>query len=513
MIDPETGNITLPEQVSEGLGFDDNPPTPYAYPKGSDEDITEFQMPISVSQPRETSFTSEEVLTLVNQQLIALLNPVRNAIDFEPFYLETELRSPMTEGTMKLIHGGECEIPPQAADAMKARLLGYDLHVAFPETTDPNDRSTIRIKLRAKGSEERLVYKIVAPWYVELYCAQPTTSTEITEILQAVCKANAPNHLIFRGEHDLYPSVRSTMARAYNTNSQEALSIIVEDSLTAARQYLPKEQHDDISVSAVIQHMGGRTNLVDFSTESWIALFFACLDARSEQRTDKTGRVYALNMDEANQQMEFHSLANRQSPVQQERWKNQHGVAVIPPNGMIAPNLLTEVARIPSNHKAEVNRFLDNIGISTKTMFNDIGGYIAYEQDMLSVAAVCHITVEYIANGNYVPAFAIAENLVKAREKNYNIGLYLLGLCHATQGRLRQAENCINEFITTRKYQKIPAYVRKNLRTIQRALQKNKQSDYDQAAHRKIRQLRKQICLDIDRNLWTIELGQYTIVD
>ena len=455
---------------------------------------------------------SNETHDLINRQMLALLNPVRNAINFTPFYFETELKEPLTEGSLRFIPGGEGEIPIHAADEMKAKLLEHGIHVEFPESTDQNSHMHIRIKLRMKETQ-RIAYKTVAPWYVELYCSLSSTSAEVAAILRAVTKANESQQLVFRGETELYPSVRSTMARYWNTNSAAALDIMVKSSLQAARRYLPKEQHDDLSVSAVIQHMGGKTNLVDFSSEAWVALFFACLDARKRPILENTGRVYALDMEKNHRQMEFHLLTNRQSPVQQERWKNQHSVAVIPPNGVISPGSLTEVARIPSSRKEEVNQFLDNIQISTRTLFNDIEGYITYEQETTPIAALCHIAMQHIENGAYLAAFAIGESLIQLDRTDQEIGHYILGLCNATQGNLRKAEGYINEYVKIRKNKGVPDYVRQNLRTIQRALQKNKNADYDSAAEQKIRRLRKHLCLDIDENLWSVSFGPFTIVD
>ena len=90
-------------------------------------------------------------------------------------------------------------------------------------------------------------------------------------------------------------------------------------------------------------------------------------------------------------------------------------MVVIPQTGIVPSSSLIEIARVPSEHKEAINQFLNHIGVSTKTMFNDIEGYIRYEQDYVPVAAICHIAVRHIENKEYIPAFAIAESIIKSQ--------------------------------------------------------------------------------------------------
>ena len=454
---------------------------------------------------------SNEVLDFVRQQLPQFLNPIRRVIAPSLYYCETELKEPLAAGEIRFAPAGEIDVPKPAVEVITARLRELNIDVSLPQFTDDNAHMDLRLKLRPK-TERVLSCKFAAPWYVDLYCQSPETPQEIVELLRIASIANETRLFIFRGEPELYGSVRSTLARHWNTDSPEALRILVESSLQAARQYLPNEQHEDLGLSAVIQHMGGKTNLVDFTTEVWVALFFACLDDREPPKKGNTGRVYALDWIKAEHELEVHSLEHQTSQIQRNRWEQQSGVVIIPQTGTVPSTSLTEIARIPSEHKEAVNRFLDNIGVSTKTMFNDIEGYIRYEQDYVPMAALCHIAVRHIGNGEYIPAFAIAESLIQRdRAIDQDTGYYFRGLCHATQGRLRQAERDINEFIRIRNNRRIPDYVHQNLRVVQRALTRNRNADYDAEAGRRIKNLREQLCLEIDESLWSVSFPGYVI--
>ena len=57
----------------------------------------------------------------------------------------------------------------------------------------------------------------------------------------------------------------------------------------AASLNVPQEESDktiDFEILTEIQHYGGKTNLIDFTTDYFIALFFAC-----DGHHDKEGRV------------------------------------------------------------------------------------------------------------------------------------------------------------------------------------------------------------------------------
>ena len=80
---------------------------------------------------------------------------------------------------------------------------------------------------------------------------------------------------VYRGEPECYPVVSSGLYRKCQDSTNEAFDMArVEQEMTEnARQHTTLT--DDDEILAEIQHFGGSTNLIDFTDDYLIALFFA----------------------------------------------------------------------------------------------------------------------------------------------------------------------------------------------------------------------------------------------
>ena len=52
--------------------------------------------------------------------------------------------------------------------------------------------------------------------------------------------------------------------------------VIQESYLRDARRYGGNLYQDDFELASQLQHLGGNTNLIDFTKDCLVALFFAC---------------------------------------------------------------------------------------------------------------------------------------------------------------------------------------------------------------------------------------------
>lgn len=113
-----------------------------------------------------------------------------------------------------------------------------------------------------------------------------------------------------------------------------------------------------------IQHYGGKTNLIDFTTDYLIALFFAC-----DGHHDKDGRVILQETEE------IKDMINRpRNP--QHRVIAQKSVFVHPTEGFIEPHE-KDIVIIPANLKQPLlERLRKYHSVSTETIYNDIYGFI-----------------------------------------------------------------------------------------------------------------------------------------
>lgn len=171
---------------------------------------------------------------------------------------------------------------------------------------------------------------------------------------------------IFRGESKENEQVSSGLFREYHHpwDVEAYQAIEIED----AKRFT--SETDDIAILTEIQHYGGKTNLIDFTTNYYIALFFACDGAYSQD-----GRVIFLNR------------SGEMSPYicdphpKYQRVKAQDSIFVRPPKGFIEVDQYgTRV--VPKHLKNRLLNYLySEHGISRRSIYSDVHGLIKYRND------------------------------------------------------------------------------------------------------------------------------------
>ena len=83
---------------------------------------------------------------------------------------------------------------------------------------------------------------------------------------------------VYRGEPKCYPVVSSGLFRKCPNSSNEAFDIgrVEQEIVDKARPHTALAE--DVEILTQIQHFGGATNLIEFTDDHLIALFFASLD-------------------------------------------------------------------------------------------------------------------------------------------------------------------------------------------------------------------------------------------
>lgn len=112
--------------------------------------------------------------------------------------------------------------------------------------------------------------------------------------------------VFFRGESKLYPTLPPTAFRGISTH--RAVSNAISRTNTAVSQFSkPLKSTGTYAHEALLQHYGLKTTWIDLVDNIWVALWFACHNARSVgpsgehlhferrvPRTDATGKAYVL---------------------------------------------------------------------------------------------------------------------------------------------------------------------------------------------------------------------------
>lgn len=185
----------------------------------------------------------------------------------------------------------------------------------------------------------------------------------LLEKIGEITEQAADDDYIFRGESEEYEKVSSTLYRQYE-DEIEAGRVDIETMQTAmlrdAKQHT--DETDDIEILTQLQQYGGKTNLIDFTTDIHIALFFACNGSPKVggrvilERTRRTRREVARNP--------------------RNRIISQKSVFVRPPKGFIEPES-GKIVLVPRKLKKTILDYLQKYhGISTATIYNDLHGFI-----------------------------------------------------------------------------------------------------------------------------------------
>ena len=198
----------------------------------------------------------------------------------------------------------------------------------------------------------------------------------VLEIIGKIAEKSDSGNYIYRGEPRRHRKVSSSLWRECKRKMRTEvfdIQAIEEPILELAKNYIPEQE--EIEIWAELQHYGGHTNLIDFTTDSHIALFFAC-----DRFFDKPGRVLFLG-EEA--QSENRVKKKPQNP--RNRIIAQKSVFIRPLTGVVEPD---DVIAIPAHLKQPILGYLDkHHGISTETIYNDLHGFIR-NQDIHQIACI-----------------------------------------------------------------------------------------------------------------------------
>ena len=191
---------------------------------------------------------------------------------------------------------------------------------------------------------------------------QDASLDKILEIISLLAQKSAGGRYIFRGEPECYDRVSSSLYRQYRESDTLGfdIEVVQRENIKEARKYT--DETDEFEILTQLQHYGGKTNLIDFTTDYLISLFFAC-----DGRPERDGRIIMLKESGSN-----YTVARPRNPV--NRIIAQKSVFVRPALGFVEPD---HTVTVPSTLKEAVLNYLrTRHGISTETIYNDLLGFI-----------------------------------------------------------------------------------------------------------------------------------------
>ena len=225
----------------------------------------------------------------------------------------------------------------------------------------------------AREAAEAIVKKPEKPTSEELL-------RRVRKIILKIEDKSASGDYIFRGEPECYPKVSSALYRQYEEIpiDESNVEAFQNEMLIAAQEHLPgtttdfetpvRKPDDSFETLTELQHYGGKTNLIDFTTDSRVALFFAC-----DGSPGKKGRVILRKGGHRKDLVE----KPREPSNPLNRVIAQKSIFVRPRRGFVEFDQDKDVVEIPAAIKKPMLEYLHKYhNISAKTIYNDLHGFI-----------------------------------------------------------------------------------------------------------------------------------------
>ena len=198
----------------------------------------------------------------------------------------------------------------------------------------------------------------------------PSDLDDVLEKINEIAKASATGDYIYRGEpahyqeHPYAGSVTGRLYRHYLDIEAEDFDVAdVEMSyLGALHDALDLQGTTNFEVLLTNHHFGDKTNLIAFTTDFLVALFFAC-----ERDTEQPGRVILLR---SQPEVAPKPYAVKELPRTIPHIAAQKSIFVHTLKGFVEPD---SIVNIPAHLKAALLAYLRNQhDISTETIYNEL---------------------------------------------------------------------------------------------------------------------------------------------
>jgi Tfp pilus assembly protein PilF len=236
-------------------------------------------------------------------------------------------------------------------------------------------------------------------YYTKLIKQLPNAELKVTslsEYINAIIAINTRNkRLFFRGQRNMDWPICSSAYRLLDNPTQFQLQKYHEKIIQEIRnlaeestRYLP-----EMALIAHLQHTGGKTNLLDYSLNPLVSLWFACISEPDCQG----GAVYVFEnnillntiipIDESTllsdvfEQYDFVYILD--PPNINRRIISQQSIFLISASGLILKDNHIAII-IEEEHKAKIIEQLNLIGINNKTLFPDINGFVEWFQPSIT---------------------------------------------------------------------------------------------------------------------------------
>ena len=213
----------------------------------------------------------------------------------------------------------------------------------------------------------------------------------VKDIIDEINEKTADGDYIFRGESQCHEKVSSNLYRKLEKVRMLDFDVEVfqKQELEYVKRYRYTQKTDECEILTEIQHFGGKTNLIDFTTNPHIALFFACEKSLSED-----GRIILQDKNGAIKDC----IIKPCDPDPKSRVRVQKSIFIRPTEGFIEAD---KTVIIPGSLKEPMLNYLQKteIGISPETIYPDLHGFVSSQDTRWNVYEEIDKGNEYLRSG------------------------------------------------------------------------------------------------------------------
>ena len=283
--------------------------------------------------------------------------------------------------------------------------------------------------------------------------------------LKEIAITSSNREYLYRGEPEWYSKVSSGLYRRHETSGfgDFGIEYVERGILESVRDRTSLT--DDLDILSELQHYGHHTNLIDFTTDYNIALFFAC-----DGSFDKDGRMIFLETSSD----DFETFTPT-TPV--NRVIAQKSKFVRPRSGHVEP---TATINIPGQMKRHILQHLaDHHDITAQSIYNDLHGFIRYSGHHAEAQKEFGEAVVFQEKEDYTKAIVHYNRAIK-RNPRMTAAFSNRGACYMKMGQMEAAFRDFNAAIAMSP-RSAPAYCNRGLAHAWQGLQDDAIRDYTRA--------------------------------
>ena len=217
------------------------------------------------------------------------------------------------------------------------------------------------------------------------------------ELIDSILEKCADKDYIFRGTTQVFSneneedSINSSLyrwAKDKKIISENYKAVDIEKEIVEEAQRLFSPNTSNIEILTDLRHYGGKVNLIDFSCDLNVALFFAC-----NGDFDKNGELVLFNVtnykpikediDHNNREVKVSIVRPANTQTSQRRTIYQSSIFLFTQDGYIKKDSCEVFFfKIKKEIKPEILNFLEKFhNVSVDTIYNDMIGFIANEKN------------------------------------------------------------------------------------------------------------------------------------